>query len=141
MSFRSKPIFDVTAQLEFEPKVISIENIDCHSSRNQIFEMGRLKVCFTLVETTKSKAGRGLNQNSNSSIVVIRSSITTFTLAGLSGPLKSGLNISCLLNVDPLRQTARGFFSKADSKARNHTATHQLLNQDNCFTYPIYMTV
>lgn len=66
---------------------------------------------------------------------------TALTLSGFSGALKSGLNISSIVTVDPTRQTPRGFFSQANNKARTLTATHQLLNKENCFTYPIYMTV
>lgn len=63
LSFRSKPIFDVTAHLYFEPKMISIENISCPSRTDQAFQMGLLKVCFNMVEATKSKPGRDLRQS------------------------------------------------------------------------------
>lgn len=42
--------------------MISIENISCPSRTNQVFQMGLLKVCFHMVETTKSKAGRDQSQ-------------------------------------------------------------------------------
>ncbi|XP_056891585.1 integrin alpha-D isoform X1 [Takifugu flavidus] len=109
---RSKPVFNVSARLYFEPKTISIENIDCVSATDKTFQMGELVACFHMAEATKSVAGS----------------------------LKSGLNISCFINVDPLRQMSRGFFNETGSKARNHTATHELLDKENCFSYRIYMT-
>lgn len=42
--------------------MISIENISCPSRTDQTFQMGLLKVCFHMVETTKSKAGRNQSQ-------------------------------------------------------------------------------
>lgn len=135
MSFRSKPVFNVSAHLYFEPKIISIENIDCVSNTDQTFQMGELRACFKVVEATKSIAGRA--QVSDRICRQRRSlSFTSFL-----GSLKSGLNISCFVNVDPLRQMSRGFFNVTGSKARNHTATQQILDRENCFTYRIYMTV
>lgn len=61
MSFRSKPVFNVTAHLYFEPKVISIENIDCLKNTGNISQMGILKTCFNKVEATKRNAGRDLS--------------------------------------------------------------------------------
>lgn len=61
MSFRSKPVFNVTAHLYFEPKVISVENIDCLNNTDQTFQMGTLKTCFNMIEATKSNAGRDLS--------------------------------------------------------------------------------
>ncbi|KAM9363270.1 integrin alpha-L [Symphorus nematophorus] len=51
----------------------------------------------------------------------------------------SGLNITYMLNVDPTRQTPRGFFSKTNRKARNLTATYNLMETMTCFNYSIYM--
>lgn len=61
MCFRSKPIFNLTPHLDFEPKTISIERIDCLSSTDGILQMGTLKACFQMVEATKSNAGRDQN--------------------------------------------------------------------------------
>lgn len=62
MSFRSKPVFNVSAHLYFEPKIISIEKIDCVSKTDRTFLMGELRACFNLVEATKSIAGTGPRQ-------------------------------------------------------------------------------
>lgn len=62
MSFRSKPVFNVSAHLYFEPKIISIENIDCVSKTDKTFQMGELMACFKMVEATNSIAGRDLRQ-------------------------------------------------------------------------------
>lgn len=139
LSFRSKPVFDVTAHLHFEPQVISTENISCPGRADQTFQMGSLKVCFTMVEATKSKAGRGLRQSARAAQPCPRS--TALTLCGFSGALKSGLNISCVVVVDPMRQTPRGFFSRTDNQGRTRTATQELLSRESCFTYPVYMAV
>lgn len=144
MSFRSKPVFNVTAHLYFEPKEISIENIDCLNNTGQIFQMGTLKTCLNKVEATKSNAGRDLSSMwflKSCSYWAYYHCFTGFTCSGFSGALKSGLSISCIINVDPMKQMPRGFFNKTDSKSKNHTATYELLNNETCFTYPIYMTV
>lgn len=62
MSFRSKPVFNVSAQIYFDPKIISIEKIDCVSKTDKTFQMGELRACFNMVEATKSIAGRYLSQ-------------------------------------------------------------------------------
>lgn len=141
LSSRSKPVFDVTAHLYFEPKMISIENISCSSRTDQTFQMGLLNVCFNMLEKTKSKPGRDLSQSTRASQTEPCHCSAVLTLSGFSGALTSGLNISCIVVVDPTRQTHRGFFSQTDNKARIHTATHELQSGENCFTYPIYMTV
>uniref|UniRef100_A0A8D3E145 VWFA domain-containing protein n=1 Tax=Scophthalmus maximus TaxID=52904 RepID=A0A8D3E145_SCOMX len=52
--------------------------------------------------------------------------------------MSSGLNITYMLNVDPMRQAYRGFFG-ADKKDRNLTSTYNLSDNETCFIYPIYM--
>uniref|UniRef100_A0A8D3AGY5 VWFA domain-containing protein n=1 Tax=Scophthalmus maximus TaxID=52904 RepID=A0A8D3AGY5_SCOMX len=72
--------------------------------------MVNLTVCFEMLEKTKSKGGA----------------------------MSSGLNITYMLNVDPMRQAYRGFFG-ADKKDRNLTSTYNLSDNETCFIYPIYM--
>ncbi|KAM4750891.1 integrin alpha-L [Anableps anableps] len=55
----------------------------------------------------------------------------------IAGP---GINISCMLNVDPMRQTYRGFFDKTETNSRNITRTYELSDKETCFNYSIYMT-
>uniref|UniRef100_A0A4W6DAR3 VWFA domain-containing protein n=1 Tax=Lates calcarifer TaxID=8187 RepID=A0A4W6DAR3_LATCA len=108
---RSRPVFNVMAHLSFQPEEISTEKIYCPSQTDETLPMVTLKVCFEMAETTKSKAGA----------------------------MNSGLNISYTLNVDPVRQTHyRGFFG-TDTKARNHTNTHELREKNTCFNYSIHM--
>ncbi|GLD61092.1 integrin alpha-L-like protein [Lates japonicus] len=108
---RSRPVFNVMAHLSFQPEEISTEKIDCPIKTDETLPMVTLKVCFEMAETTKSKAGA----------------------------MNSGLNISYTLNVDPVRQTHyRGFFG-TDKKARNHTNTYELREENTCFNYSIHM--
>ncbi|TKS69297.1 Integrin alpha-L CD11 antigen-like family member A [Collichthys lucidus] len=107
---RSRPVFNVTAHLSFEPKVISIEKIDCGGTTDENLPMVTLTACFKIKEATKSKLGA----------------------------MSSRLNITYVLDVDPARTTYRGFFSKTDKKARNHTSNHELLKY-TCFNHSIYM--
>ncbi|XP_037617269.1 integrin alpha-D isoform X1 [Sebastes umbrosus] len=108
---RSRPVFNVTAHLSFLPKEINTDQIDCLGSTDETLPMVTLTACFEMVETTKSKA------------------------SGMS----STLNISYTLDVDPTRQTSRGFFSETDKKARNLTSTYELMDEKTCFNYSIYM--
>ncbi|XP_044044756.1 integrin alpha-D [Siniperca chuatsi] len=107
---RSRPVFNVTVHLSFQPKDISTEKIVCPGTDKNL-PLVTLTACFEMVETTKSKAGA----------------------------MSSGLNISYTLNVDPMRQTYRGFFSKTNEKARNLTNTFEMMDKDTCFNYSIYM--
>ncbi|XP_036940730.1 integrin alpha-L-like isoform X2 [Acanthopagrus latus] len=54
---RSRPVFNVTAHLSFQPHIISTEKIDCIGNTNENLPMVNLTACFEMVETTKSKAG------------------------------------------------------------------------------------
>ncbi|XP_061686595.1 integrin alpha-D isoform X2 [Syngnathoides biaculeatus] len=108
---RSRPILNVTARLSFHPKEISIDEIDCSVKTDTILPMVNLTACFEMVETTKSTPG-------------------AVTL---------GLNISYKLDVDPKRQSHRGFFSPSDGKLRNRTFTHELLEKETCFPFHVYM--
>nr|XP_046258402.1 integrin alpha-D [Scatophagus argus] len=108
---RSRPVFTVTAHLSFQPKEISTDPIDCLGNTDTNLPMVNLTTCFEMVETTKSKADA----------------------------LLSRLNISYMLNVDPMRQTYRGFFSQTDRKARTFIHTCELKNGNTCFKYSVYM--
>ncbi|XP_029004008.1 integrin alpha-D [Betta splendens] len=108
---RSRPVFNVTAQLSFRPKEIKIDQIECPLKTDTILPMVNLTVCFVTTETTKSKE----------------------VMTG------SGLNISFALDVDSTRQTHRGFFSRTDRKSRNINSAYRLENQSTCFNYSIYM--
>ncbi|XP_031723040.1 integrin alpha-L isoform X1 [Anarrhichthys ocellatus] len=108
---RSRTVFNVTAHLSFLPNKISTDKIDCLSNTDETLPMVTLTACFEMVETTKSKP------------------------AGMS----SGLNISYMLNVDPMRQTNRGFFSQTNKKDRNLISTYELRDKDTCFNYSVYM--
>lgn len=62
MRFRSRPVFNVTAHLSFEPKVISIEKIDCVGTTDENLPMVTLTACFEIKEATKSKQGRTMTK-------------------------------------------------------------------------------
>ncbi|XP_030280862.1 integrin alpha-L-like isoform X2 [Sparus aurata] len=109
--FRSRPVFNVTAHLSFQPEMISTEKIDCVAKTNENLPMVNLTACFEMVETTKSKAGA----------------------------ISSGLNILYTLHVDPTRQIIRGSFNQNDRKAKNVTSTVVLRDKDTCFIHSVYM--
>ncbi|KAM7009680.1 integrin alpha-L [Tautogolabrus adspersus] len=106
----SRPVFNVIAHLSFQPEEISTENIDCLINKDHILPMVNIEACFKKVETTKTKT------------------------------VSSGLNISYTLDVDPMRQTSRGFFDQLDRKARNLSFTYELRDENTCFNFSIYMT-
>ncbi|GAA6225884.1 integrin alpha-L-like [Lates japonicus] len=108
---RSRPVFNVFPRLYFQPEEISTEKSDCLSNTDESIPMGTLILCFEMVETTKSKAGT----------------------------VNPELNISYTLEVDPMRQTYRGFFSPTDTEARNLTSTYKLKDKDTFFNFTIYM--
>ncbi|KAK2815604.1 hypothetical protein Q5P01_026071 [Channa striata] len=110
---RSKPVFNVTARLSFQPGEISIDNFNCFGKADNVFHMITITTCFESVETTTSKAGSK----------------------------SAGLNISYTLDIDPMRQIYRGFFSPTDKKARNLTAACELKHKETCFNYSIYMPI
>ncbi|KAM9363266.1 integrin alpha-L-like [Symphorus nematophorus] len=110
---RSKPVFDVLAHLFFQHVEISTEKIDCTGSTDENLRTVILTGCFKMVETTERK------EEAES----------------------ASLSISYTLEVDPMRQTHRGFFSPTDKTARNLTSTHELSNEYTCFAYFIYMPI
>uniref|UniRef100_A0A3Q1EBY7 Integrin alpha-L-like n=1 Tax=Acanthochromis polyacanthus TaxID=80966 RepID=A0A3Q1EBY7_9TELE len=107
---RSKPVFNVTADLTFQPVEISTDKFDCLGSDENL-PMVTLTACFQREEATK----RGPEVES------------------------SQLNISYAISVDPRRSISRGFFSETDKKARNLTTTFELENKRLCFNHSIYM--
>ncbi|XP_044044763.1 integrin alpha-L-like isoform X2 [Siniperca chuatsi] len=107
---RSRPVFNVLAHLSFQPENISTDKIVCPGTDENL-PLVTLTACFEMVETTKSK----------------------------EGAMNSGLNISYTLDVDPMRQTHRAFFSPTDKTARNLTSTLELRDKDTCFNCSIYM--
>ncbi|KAM9314473.1 integrin alpha-M [Pholidichthys leucotaenia] len=106
----SKPVFNVVANMSFKPKEISTEKLDSLKIDKNT-PIGDLSVCFEIKEATKSKLG----------------------------VVSAKLNISYTVNVDPMRQAHRGFFSDTDKKARNVTAT-EIIDKNECFIHSIYMT-
>ncbi|KAL3995845.1 TBC1 domain family member 20 [Sarotherodon galilaeus] len=108
--FRAKPIFDVMAHLTFQPKEINTEIFDCLGADENL-PMVTLTACFEMVEVTKSK----------------------------QEAVRSGLNITFTLAVDPMRQKHRGFFSQTDKTARSLTSTYEMLDETACFNFSIYM--
>uniref|UniRef100_A0A8P4K5A7 VWFA domain-containing protein n=1 Tax=Dicentrarchus labrax TaxID=13489 RepID=A0A8P4K5A7_DICLA len=80
---RSRPVVNVMAHLSFQPEKINTKEFDCLGNTDDNLPSVTLTACFEMVEITKSKAGA----------------------------ISSGLNISYILDVDPMRQTHRGFFT------------------------------
>ncbi|KAK7930751.1 hypothetical protein WMY93_007146 [Mugilogobius chulae] len=107
---KSKPVFNVTTRLSFEPHEINIDKIKCPSNMEDFVPLVNLTICFEMVEATKSSAGA----------------------------VKPGLNISYSLDVDPTRQTFRGFFNST-TKKRNFTETYELRDRETCLKHSVYM--
>ncbi|XP_036069753.1 integrin alpha-D isoform X2 [Oryzias melastigma] len=108
---RSKPVYNVAANLSFHPEVISIENIDCVNNPHEVLPMVNLTTCFQLQETTKSKTEK----------------------ANLT------LGILYTLSVDLMRQTHRGFFSPTDKKTKSLHIHYNLTTQATCFNHSVFM--
>ncbi|PWA29303.1 hypothetical protein CCH79_00014040, partial [Gambusia affinis] len=106
---RSKPVFDVKAKLSFYPNVISIQNISC-----------------------LDKAETKPLPMTNITACFEMKEVTKST----AGP---GINVSFVLNVDPMRQSNRGFFSESGANNRKIIHTHELTDKETCFNYSIYM--
>uniref|UniRef100_A0A3B4X2Q3 Integrin alpha-M-like n=1 Tax=Seriola lalandi dorsalis TaxID=1841481 RepID=A0A3B4X2Q3_SERLL len=119
---RSRPVFHVTTHLSFLPKEISTEKFDCVAKTDTSLFMVTIKSCFEMVETTKTA----------------NTANTLILLYVFAGATNSGLNISYTLNVDPMRQTYRGFFETVE-KTRNFTNISLLTDKETCFDSPIYM--
>ncbi|XP_068607014.1 integrin alpha-D [Brachionichthys hirsutus] len=108
---RSRPVFSVQVHLSFRPEQVRTDKIDCLGNTGGHLPTVTLTACFHVVETTRSKAE-------------VQS---------------SALNISYMLNVDPTRQTHRGFFSQNDHKARTLTSALELRNEDTCSDHTLYI--
>ncbi|CAL9700891.1 unnamed protein product [Knipowitschia caucasica] len=107
---KSKPVFNVITHLTFEPHEINIDQIKCPSYTDDFTPLVTLTICFEMFEATKSSAGA----------------------------VKPGLNISYSLEVDPMRQTFRGFFNSS-TKKRNLIKTVELRDRETCFNRSVYM--
>ncbi|KAJ0050840.1 hypothetical protein NL108_008186, partial [Boleophthalmus pectinirostris] len=107
---KSKPVFNVTTRFTFEPHEINIDQIQCPSDSDDFTPLVTLTICFEMLEATKSSAGA----------------------------VKTGLNISYSLDVDPMRQMFRGFFNSTKSKRRNLTETYELRDRETCFNHSVY---
>uniref|UniRef100_A0A667Y979 VWFA domain-containing protein n=1 Tax=Myripristis murdjan TaxID=586833 RepID=A0A667Y979_9TELE len=107
---RSRPVFNVSAYMSFEPAEISTDKIDCPDTTDTSLLMVTLTVCFNLTETTSRPAGR-----------------------------EPGLNISYVLNVDSMRQTKRGFFREHDKRASHLKVSQKLSDSVTCINHPVYM--
>uniref|UniRef100_A0A669BSI0 Integrin alpha-L n=1 Tax=Oreochromis niloticus TaxID=8128 RepID=A0A669BSI0_ORENI len=108
--YQNSPIFDVMAHLTFQPKEINTEIFDCLGTDENL-PMVTLTACFEMVKVTKSK----------------------------QEAVRSGLNITFTLAVDPMRQKHRGVFSQTDKTARSLTSTYEMLDETACFNFSIYM--
>ncbi|XP_045547214.1 integrin alpha-L isoform X1 [Salmo salar] len=108
---RSRPVLSISAHLHFHPSEISTDNFDC-LAKETISPVVTLTACFNMAEATKSKAGA----------------------------LSAGINISYLLDVDPVRQRSRAFYSDTNKGARRLLSTVELRKQRTCFNHSVYMT-
>ncbi|XP_071772136.2 integrin alpha-X [Centroberyx gerrardi] len=109
---RSKPVFNVSAHLRFEPAEISTDKIDCLGNTDTALPMVILTACFDMAETTQSKAGVP----------------------------NTGLNIAYTLTVDPMRKTGfRGFFNESVKGAKNLQSTVALRSKQTCFKHSVSM--
>ncbi|XP_076001835.1 integrin alpha-L [Genypterus blacodes] len=108
---RSKPVFNVEAHLSFQPAEINTDEIVCLGIQDTVLPSVTLEVCFKMEEMTRSKPGAVI----------------------------PGMNISYTLDIDPMRQTHRGFFIKTDKKTRNHMSTHELRDRELCFNHSVFM--
>uniref|UniRef100_A0A673ZLW4 Integrin alpha-L-like n=1 Tax=Salmo trutta TaxID=8032 RepID=A0A673ZLW4_SALTR len=69
-----------------------------------------LTACFNMAEATKSKV------------------------------LSAGMNVSYSLDVDPVRQRSRAFYSDTNKGARSLLSTVELRKERTCFNHSVYMT-
>uniref|UniRef100_A0A8C7P674 VWFA domain-containing protein n=1 Tax=Oncorhynchus mykiss TaxID=8022 RepID=A0A8C7P674_ONCMY len=75
-----------------------------------ISPMVTLTACFNMAEATKSKV------------------------------LSAGMNVSYLLDVDPVRQRSRAFYNDTNKGARRLLTTVELRKERTCFNHSVYMT-
>ncbi|CAN9510825.1 unnamed protein product [Ophioblennius macclurei] len=107
---RSKPVFNVTAHMTFDPEQISTHGVVCPNGDGSL-PMVDLHVCFHVAEATASLYGAG----------------------------GAALSISLVLDVDPKRQKSRGFFIAAEKKSRNVTMRYELTEAQTCFNFSVLM--
>ncbi|KAM9491202.1 integrin alpha-X-like isoform 2-T2 [Salvelinus alpinus] len=108
---RSRPVLSLSAHLHFHPSEISTDNFDC-LAKEIISPVVTLTACFNMAEATKSKAEA----------------------------LSAGMNVSYSLNVDPVRQRSRAFYSDTNKGARSLLSTVELRKKWTCFNHSVYMT-
>uniref|UniRef100_A0A674DUQ0 Integrin alpha-L-like n=1 Tax=Salmo trutta TaxID=8032 RepID=A0A674DUQ0_SALTR len=108
---RSRPVLSISAHLHFHPSEISTDNFDC-LAKETISSVVTLTACFNMAEATKSTAE----------------------------VLSAGMNFSYSLNVDPVRQRSRAFYSDTNKGARSLLSTVELRKKRTCFNHSVYMT-
>ncbi|XP_071245053.1 integrin alpha-X-like isoform X1 [Salvelinus alpinus] len=108
---RSRPVLSLSAHLHFHPSEISTDNFDC-LAKEIISPVVTLTACFNMAEATKSKAEA----------------------------LSAGMNVSYSLNVDPVRQRSRAFYSDTEKGDRSLLSTVELRKKWTCFNHSVYMT-
>uniref|UniRef100_A0A3P8XV49 VWFA domain-containing protein n=1 Tax=Esox lucius TaxID=8010 RepID=A0A3P8XV49_ESOLU len=106
---RSRPVITVSAKIYFHPSEISTYNFDCLAKEDIIFNVFTLTVCFNKAEATHSN----------------------------TGALSAGMNVSYELNVDPVRQRSRAFYSDKDKDIRSLRSTVELRNAQTCFNHSV----
>uniref|UniRef100_A0A8C7IQK2 VWFA domain-containing protein n=1 Tax=Oncorhynchus kisutch TaxID=8019 RepID=A0A8C7IQK2_ONCKI len=111
LRYESRPVLSVSAHLHFHPAEISTDNFDC-LAKEIISPMVTLTACFNMAEATKSKAE----------------------------VLSAGMNVSYSLDVDPVRQRSRAFYSDTNKGARRLLSTVELRKERTCFNHSVYMT-
>ncbi|XP_064801875.1 integrin alpha-L-like [Oncorhynchus masou masou] len=111
IAHRSRPVLSVSAHLHFYPAEISTDRFDC-LAKEIISPMITLTACFNMAEATKSKAE----------------------------VLSAGMNVSYLLDVDPVSQRSRAFYNDTNKGARRLLSTVELRKERTCFNHSVYMT-
>ncbi|XP_067115632.1 integrin alpha-L-like [Osmerus mordax] len=104
---RSKSVFNVSARLSFHPSEISTDQFDCLTSEDQSFPVVNLTACFSKVEATKS------------------------------GVRNAEINVSYILEVDPMRHTSRGLVGR--NGTRRLEMIEKLSKNVTCFNHSIHM--
>ncbi|XP_046899597.1 integrin alpha-D isoform X2 [Hypomesus transpacificus] len=104
---RSKSVFNVSAGLSFHPSEISTDQFDCLTSEDQTFPVFTITACFSMVEATKS------------------------------GVRNAEINVSYMLEVDPMRHTSRGLVGR--NGTRGLQMIEKLSKNVTCFNHSIHM--
>ncbi|XP_046899593.1 integrin alpha-L-like isoform X2 [Hypomesus transpacificus] len=106
---RSKSVFNVSAGLSFHPSEISTDPFDCLTSEDQTFPVFTITACFSMVEATKS------------------------------GVRNAEINVSYMLEVDPMRHTSRGLVGR--NGTRGLQMIEKLSKNVTCFNHSIHMKI